>query len=365
MRTINLYSVVERAVFRLKGSFSAVLSSFYYSRETHPPGSDSHGCLTLHFAKNRNEHRAKSLNPTLPTSVFSINSHKLEKGFMKVLSCLFLIILWTTFFLSLPAPHADAFQVRVLPSRIYPGDAFMVRVSGLKKAVEPSALFNDKPLHFSSCGKGCFIGLGAFDLSTKPGVYRMLLKVGKQKTMLRMRVLKDRFETINLTLPEEKVSPSPENILRIEKEADLLNSIWQIDSERLWEGNFLLPLQNPLSTPFGTKRIINMETISIHKGLDMKGQEGEGIKASNKGRVVLTEELFFGGNTIILDHGQGIFTVYMHMSGFIVSPGDLVPKNDIIGFVGSTGRSSGPHLHFGVKVTGINANPVSLTDLKL
>jgi hypothetical protein len=295
----------------------------------------------------------------------TINSRKLAKGFIKVLPSLCLIVLCLVFFLSLSALHADAFQARIIPSRIYPGDVFMIRVSGLKKAADPSALLNDKPLHFSSCGKGCFIGLGAFDLSTRPGVYRMLLKAGQQKTMLRMRVLKGRFETIHLTLPEEKVSPSPENIVRIEKEADLLNSIWQIDSERLWEGSFLLPLQNPLSTPFGTKRIINMATVSIHKGLDIKGQEGEEIRASNTGRVILTEELFFGGNTVILDHGQGIFTVYMHMSGFKVSPGDLVSKNDIIGFVGSTGRASGPHLHFGVKMSGINVNPVSLTGLKL
>jgi len=295
----------------------------------------------------------------------TIDSHKFAKCFVKVLSCLFLIILWTVFFLSLPAPHAYAFKAKVLPSKIYPGDAFMVRVSGLKKTAEPSALFNDRPLHFSSCGKGCFMGLGVTDLSTKPGAYRMRLKVGKRKATLRMRVLKDEFETISLTLPEEKVSPNTENIARIKKEADLLNSIWRIDSERLWEGSFLLPLENPLSTPFGTKRIINIETVSIHRGLDMKGEEGEGIKASNTGRVVLAEELFFGGNTVILDHGQGIFTIYMHMSGFKVGPGDLVSKNDIIGFVGSTGRSTGPHLHFGVKITGINTNPVSLTGLKL
>ena len=297
--------------------------------------------------------------------MIKISSRKLLKGFITVLSSLCLIALWLVFFLSLPVPHADAFQTRVIPSRIYPGDVFMVRVSGLKKSAEPSAFLNDKPLHFSSCGKGCFIGLGAFDLSTRPGVYRMLLKARQQKTMLRMRVLKDRFEAIHLTLPQEKVSPSPENIVRIEKEADLLNSIWQIDSERLWEGSFLLPLQNPLSTPFGTKRIINMATVSIHKGLDIKGQEGEEIKASNTGRVILTEELFFGGNTVIIDHGQGMFTIYMHMSGFKVSPGDLVSKNEIIGSVGSTGRASGPHLHFGVKISGINVNPVSLTGLKL
>ncbi len=282
----------------------------------------------------------------------------------QVLSCSFLIVLVSVFFLSLPAA-AEAFQARVLPSKIHPGDAFIIRVSGLRQAAEPSALFHDKPLHFSTCGKGCFIGLGAIDISASPGLCRMHLKVGKHKTMLRLRVLKGRFETIHLTLPEEKVSPSPQDMARIKKEAELLSSIWQIDSERLWEGSFLLPLQNPLSTPFGTKRIINNETVSIHRGLDMKGQEGEGIKAANNGRVVLTEELFFGGNTVILDHGQGIFTVYMHMSRFNVSPGELVSKNDVIGFVGSTGRASGPHLHFGVKVTGINVNPVSMTGLKL
>ena len=180
-----------------------------------------------------------------------------------------------------------------------------------------------------------------------------------------LRVLKGSFQTIHLTLPEEKVSPGTEDLERIKKEADLLQSIWEVDSERLWEGDFVLPLENPLSTPFGTKRIINKETISIHRGWTCKGWEGEEIKASNRGRVVLTEELFFGGNTVVIDHGQGIFTVYMHLSDFNVSPGDLVEKNAVIGYVGSTGRSSGPHLHFGVKVAGINVNPVSLTRLKL
>ena len=296
--------------------------------------------------------------------VFKITSSKIMKSFIKILSFSCLSILWILC-LSFHAADADAFQAKVLPSRIHPGDAFIIRVSGFREAAGPSALLNDKPLPLSSCGKGCFIGIGAFDIETRPGAYRMPLKIGQHNTMLRVRVLKGKFKTISLTLPEEKVSPGPEDMARIKKEAELLNSIWQIDSEKLWEGNFMLPLQNPLSTPFGTKRIINGETVSVHRGLDMKGYEGEGIKASNRGRVVLTEELFFGGNTVVLDHGQGIFTVYMHMSGFSVSPGDLVLKNDIIGFVGSSGRASGPHLHFGVKVAGINTNPVSLTGLKL
>ena len=89
------------------------------------------------------------------------------------------------------------------------------------------------------------------------------------------------------------------------------------------------------------------------------------MKASNSGSVVLAEDLFFGGNTVVLDHGLGIYTVYMHLSGFNVTPGLRVSKGDIIGFVGSSGRASGPHLHFGVKIFEINVNPASFLKLRL
>jgi hypothetical protein len=291
-------------------------------------------------------------------------------AFKKALINLFyfstLTILWLFLYIVFsPVDHADALQAKVFPSRMRQGDAFMIRVSGLKGSTEPSAIFNKEPLRFSSCGKGCFVALGVVDVNAKPHAYRIPLKIGKRKTILRLRVSLGRFDTISLTLPEDKVSPRPEDIERINREADLLNSIWEINSEKLWEGKFVLPLENPLSTPFGTKRIINGVAVSIHRGLDITGAEGEQIHASNTGRVVLTEELFFGGNTVILDHGQGVYTVYMHMSGFNVSPGDLVSKNDVLGFVGSTGRSNGPHLHFGVKVSGINTNPLSLAGLRL
>lgn len=274
-----------------------------------------------------------------------------------------LLILWIFFFV--PAPQAGAFQARVFPSKIYPGDAFMIRVSRLKGATWPTAFLNKEPLRFSSCGNGCYVAIAAVDLNSRPHTHRIALSAGKQKSVLRLRVLKGSFQTIHLTLPEEKVSPGTEDLERIKKEAELLQSIWEIDSERVWEGDFVLPLANPLSTPFGTKRVLNKETVSIHWGMDIRGREGEEIHASNRGRVVLTEELFFGGKTVIVDHGQGIFTVYMHLSRFNAGLGDILEKNAVIGYVGSTGRSSGSHLHFGVKVAGINTNPVSLTRLKL
>lgn len=298
------------------------------------------------------------------TAMKTVMRHRFLNSLITTSSGSSLHILLLIFFITLLAPHAEAFQAKVLPSNIHQGDAFMLRVTG-PDAAEPSAVFEKKALHFSKCGKGCFVAIGAVDIKSKPGVYLIPLKTGKQKTKLQLRVLKGSFKTTHLTLPEEKVTFSPEDLVRINREDDLLDSIWQIESERLWDGSFILPLSNPFSTPFGAKRIINKKTVSLHRGLDMQGKAGEAIQASNRGRVVLTEELFFGGNTLILDHGQGIFTVYMHMSGFNVQPGDIVSKSDVIGFVGSTGRSSGPHLHFGVKVMRINANPVSITGLML
>jgi len=151
----------------------------------------------------------------------------------------------------------------------------------------------------------------------------------------------------------------------VEKENKKLKDIRQNVSERMWEGKFMPPLENEISTVFGTKRVMNEKWTSVHRGMDIRGKEGEQVRASNSGKVVLSEELFYGGNTLVLDHGRGIFSIYMHLSGFNVKSGDIVSKGDAIGLVGSSGRSTGPHLHFGVKVAGINVNPVSLMKLEL
>lgn len=259
---------------------------------------------------------------------------------------------------------AYSFQAEVLPSEIHPGDAFVIQVKGAAHKL-PSASFKRKQLYFSSYGQDCFLAFGAVDIRTKPGIYTIKLKVGEKKTNLKFVVKHTTFPTIKLTLPEEKVFLSPENLERVKEERKKLKSIWKTVSDKLWEGRFSIPLGNDISTGFGTKRIINKEKISIHRGVDIRGAKGETIKASNNGRVVLTEELFFGGNTVILDHGQGIYTIYMHLSKFNVKPEDIVTNGDIIGFVGSSGRATGPHLHFGVKVMDISTNPVSFMKLDL
>ncbi len=260
---------------------------------------------------------------------------------------------------------ADAFQADVLPYKISPGEAFIIKVTGAKTSRLPSASLAGRKFYFSSCGEGCFVAIGAVDVKTEPGTYTIKLKVGKKKKNLKLFVKHTIFPTQELTLPEDKVFLSPENLKRVKREDKRLKSICRMVSDRLWEGSFIQPLDNDISTEFGTKRIINNKRISVHKGVDIRGQEGEEVKASNDGKVVLAEELFFGGNTIVIDHGQRIYTIFMHLSEFNVKLGDIVSKGNIIGFVGSSGRSSGPHLHFGVKVLNININPVSFVKMDL
>lgn len=264
-----------------------------------------------------------------------------------------------------PYASAKALRLEISPKKISQGDAFFIKVTGVKASQLPSASFMRNRLYFGSCGEGCYLAVGAAGIKTKPGVHTIKLKAGKNKRNLKLSVKKANFPKLELSLPEDRVMLNPADLCRAERENDKLEEIFQTVSDKLWDGSFTSPLENELSTLYGTKRIMNGKWVSVHRGVDIKGQEGEEVRASNNGRVALTEELFFGGNTIILDHGQGIFTMYMHLSGMKVNIGDIVSKGDVIGIVGSSGRSSGPHLHFGAKVTNINVNPVSLMKLAL
>jgi hemin uptake protein HemP len=277
----------------------------------------------------------------------------------------FVFLLAAALYLSLSGIPVHAFHAEVLPSKIAPGDVFLIKVFGIKTSRGLHASLSGKQFSFSRHGHGSFVAIGAADIETKPGVHFVKLKVGRNEAKLKLWVRKENFPEQELALPDDKVFLKPKDLERVKKENEELKDIFETTSKKLWDGDFIAPLNNGITTVFGTKRIMNGKWISVHRGVDMKGDAGEKVHASNDGRVVLEEELFFGGNTIIIDHGQGIYTIYMHLSGFNVGPGDVVSKGDIIGFVGSSGRATGPHLHFGAKVRQMSVNPVSLFDLKI
>jgi murein DD-endopeptidase MepM/ murein hydrolase activator NlpD len=256
-----------------------------------------------------------------------------------------------------------AFRAEVTPQGVNPGDPFVLKVTGLE--APPEAMFEGRELYFSGCGEGCYVAIGALGLENKPGRYEIALKAGGIRETIALTVNHAVFPVQNLTLPESKVTLSPEDLRRVEEEDRKLSAIWGKVTERLWEGGFVLPLKNSLSTVFGVRRTMNGKAKSVHRGIDIRGREGEEVRASNMGRVVLAEELFYGGNTVVLDHGMGIYTIYMHLSRSNVSPGEKVQKGQVIGLVGSSGRVTGPHLHFGIKVNETAANPVSFSKLPL
>lgn len=262
---------------------------------------------------------------------------------------------------------ASAFEARLEPRLIKQGDPFFLRViSGEGAGMDtPRAELNGKELPFGGCGEGCFVAVASMPVNAEPGKYAVEVSADGSSMALAFTVEEGSFALQELTLPEGKVTLSPEDEKRANLEAARLRALWPRQGERLWEGGFIMPLDNSHSTRFGTRRIMNGIKKSVHSGLDIRGGMGEEVRAANSGRVALAEEQFFGGNTLVLDHGQGIYTIYMHLSGFNAAVGRHVSRGEVIGFVGSTGRSTGPHLHYGVKINSVNTNPVSLAKLPL
>jgi murein DD-endopeptidase MepM/ murein hydrolase activator NlpD len=159
------------------------------------------------------------------------------------------------------------------------------------------------------------------------------------------------FEKLNV--PKEKVEYSKKDLERITKETELLAKIYeQSIGALLFQGTFETPLNAQITSQYGAKRLFNDKKNSQHLGIDFKANIGTPIKVSNSGKVVLAQDLFFTGNTVIIDHGLGVFTMYGHLSKIYVKENETIFKNTMIGLSGNTGRVTGPHLHWGVKVQG-------------
>lgn len=260
--------------------------------------------------------------------------------------------------------HSYAFVVELIPKEVIPGDVFLLRVQSDIHPL-PEAEFHGRKIDFHQAEDGHFIALVPVDIDTPPEDYEVIVKHKNGTQYLSVRVKLYDFPTQEITLPEEKVILSPENQKRVEREYLLLEKIWADSAAKAWSGRFMSPIDTAISEGFGIRRIINGKKTSIHMGVDYKGEIGTPLKAINSGRVALAEDLFYGGNTLIIDHGTGLFSIYMHLSSFNVSQGEIISKGQVIGFVGNTGRATGPHLHMSVKLYGVSVNPLSLFKLGL
>ncbi len=257
-----------------------------------------------------------------------------------------------------------ALNVEVIPQEVVPGDVFLLKI-GATESSSIKAEFLENKIELYPLQEGKLIALVPLDINSAPGQYKVLVHHSGEVLTAAVTVKPHEFKTIKLTLPEGKVTLSPENQKRVEKEYILQKKIWDRNTDIAWAGGFTEPTGTEVSTEFGVKRIMNEKKTSVHRGMDFRGKTGTPVKAINSGTVVLSSDLFYGGNTLIIDHGMGLYSVYMHLSGFNVADGSKVEKGATVGFVGSSGRATGPHLHLSVKLNNVSINPASLFKLAL
>lgn len=174
------------------------------------------------------------------------------------------------------------------------------------------------------------------------------------------------YDKRNITVGKQFTSPSKKQQQRATRESKELSDAMKIVSaDRLWRGSFAKPTPGDETSPFGTLRTYNKKRKSRHLGLDLDGDTGAPIVAANRGRVLIATDRFYSGGTVLLDHGQGLMTMYFHMSRIDVKDGQLVEKGQGLGAVGASGQVTGPHLHLSVKLGGEYVDPAQLLGLDL
>jgi hypothetical protein len=211
-------------------------------------------------------------------------------------------------------------------------------------------------------------GLIAIPFRTAPGPAKLMLSwtnaAGDHSRTIPFRIVAGKYKTDELKVDSSRVNPNKKNIERAQKEARKIKRVYAEGSiDRLWDGEFQLPMTSDITSPFGNKRVFNGQLKSFHNGVDFRARSATPVYAANSGVVKMAENLFYSGNAVVIDHGTGIFTIYAHLSRIDVTAGQHVEKGQRLGLTGATGRVSGPHLHWGVKVKGVAVNPMQLIQL--
>ena len=209
------------------------------------------------------------------------------------------------------------------------------------------------------------------DLDTKAGDHDGEIDVtyndGRaEKRPIVLRVAAVKFPTTELTVDDQYVELSPANQQRAAREAKELDKIYAIQTpEIFWSKSFRSPIPGQTKgSNFGHRRVFNGQQRAPHSGSDLKASTGTPIHATNRGRVVLAKNLFFTGNTVVLDHGLGVYTIYAHLSRIDAKIGEMVNENQLIGLAGATGRVTGPHLHWSARIQGARVDPFSLLSIQ-
>jgi len=272
-----------------------------------------------------------------------------------------------------PESEQPLFNVALDYRTLQPGEVVLVALTSDSDVRQAHVRFLDKKYTLWKTSEILpryitFIGL---DLAAQPAKYPMRVSVlfedGALHTALQeITILEKEFPIKKLWVDEKFVTPPAGVLERIKTESALLGSVFTTSTARwLGEGSFIVPSPGKATPNFGERRYFNDQPRSPHSGVDISSPLGTPVVAANAGQVVLADDLYYAGNTVIIDHGLGMFSFYCHFSVIRAKRGDWVKKGDVIGKVGATGRVTGPHLHWSVRVRNSRIDPFSLLALDL
>jgi murein DD-endopeptidase MepM/ murein hydrolase activator NlpD len=254
------------------------------------------------------------------------------------------------------AAPPDSYIARALNKPV-PGGVAVVDLGTGSDA--PKALYQSKPVLVVKEQGSRWLAIVGVPLTVKPGSQQLVAKDASGSRNLAFVVDSKKYPEQRITLKNQRqVNPNPDDLKRIEGELAV-----QVQAYRSFSpgtpSNLILdkPVNGPLSSKFGVRRFFNGEERNPHAGLDFAVPAGTPIKSPAAGKVILIGNYFFNGNTVFVDHGQGFISMFCHMSKIDVKVGDAVPRGGVVGRVGSTGRATGPHMHWNVSLNDARVDP--------
>jgi len=267
---------------------------------------------------------------------------------------------------------SNAWSVQWQPAQLVNGAPVVFQIAPPARLTGLSAKWLQHDVFFDY-GASCktWYGIAGESLETHPGIYLLELKgttsSGNEISFTRKIAIRPaRYPSIAVTVAKRFTEPSQEQLQQIHQDKSVKQDVFShTTAEREWTGKFRAPVDAPVSDVFGTRRTFNGKVQSMHQGLDFAVPKGTPVFATNAGTVLLASPLYFEGNCVVLDHGQGLLTLYLHLSEIKVKAGERVQGGQEIGLSGGTGRATGPHLHLAVRWEGVYLNPATLLSLKL
>lgn len=262
---------------------------------------------------------------------------------------------------------AKDFDLKIHNPKVANAQTVLVTLKALD-IKEPKLTFKDKVnknfnLYKNPFYENSYYALIPISYYQKKNTYRVIVSFIKNEKKvfkgLDVKVVDENYKSEVINVKPSKLKPSKQRLERTKKEYKEAIKIYKSKSEKiLWQEDFINPLNSKITSPFGTKRVYNGSLKSYHSGTDYRAKIGTPIIASNSGIIKISQDRFYSGNSIVIDHGHGVYSCYFHLSKMNYKVGDFIKKGEVLGLSGDTGRITGPHLHYTIRIHGIIVDPL-------